>query len=204
MGFASKLKKKIFGGSGAGMKSASTLTPEQEALLKQQANLGLQYSPGIYSQMNQMAMNPENTYNRSQSDIESFYQDTMANPAMYAFQNQLVPQMSEQYGGKFHSSAKTKNMGRAFSDLQNQLSQQRGSLFYNELLQSQQGRENALGRQMQALGGMSGMMGSAMGVKAKENYYDPGGQGLLSQINQGIGTASAGVGLFKDIKSLGA
>lgn len=204
MGFASKLKKKVFGGSGAGMKSASTLTPEQAALLKQQAGLAQQYSPGIYSQMNQMALNPENTYNRSQADIQSFYQDTMANPAMYAFQNELVPQLSEQYGGKFHSSAKTKTMGRAFSDLQNQLSQQRGNLFYNELLQSQQGRENALGRQMQALSGMSGMFSGALGVKAKENYYDPGGQGLLSQINQGIGTARAGVGLVQDIKNLGA
>jgi len=191
MGWASKLKKKVFGGSGAGVKTASTLTPEQAALLKQQTQLAQQYTPGIYAQMNQMALNPENTYNRSQADIESFYQDTMANPAMYAFQNELVPQLSEQYGGKFHSSAKTKTMGRAFSDLQNQLSQQRGNLFYNELLQSQQGQENALARQMQALSGMGGMMQGSLGTKSFENMYSQGGQGLLSQINQLSGTANS-------------
>ena len=199
MGFASKLKKKVFGGTGAGMKSVSTLTPEQEALLKQQTQLAQQYTPGIYAQMNQMALNPENTYNRSQADIESFYQDTMANPAMYAFQNTLVPQLSEQYGGKFHSSAKTKTLGRAFSDLQNQLSQQRGNLFYNELLQSQQGQENALARQMQALSGMSGLFGGSLGVKAKENYYDPGGQGLIGQINQAMTPLLTGSAIYKNI-----
>ena len=199
MGFASKLKKKVFGGSGAGVKRAATLTPEQEALLKQQTQLAQQYTPGIYAQMNQMALNPENTYNRSQADIESFYQDTMANPAMYAFQNELVPQLSEQYGGKFHSSAKTKTLGRAFSDLQNQLSQQRGNLFYNELLQSQQGQENALARQMQALSGMGGMMQGSLGTRAFENMYSQGGQGLIGQINQAMTPALMGSAIAKNL-----
>ena len=199
MGWASKLKKKVFGGSGAGVKTASTLTPEQAALLKQQTQLAQQYTPGIYAQMNQMALNPENTYNRSQADIESFYQDTMANPAMYAFQNELVPQLSEQYGGKFHSSAKTKTLGRAFSDLQNQLSQQRGNLFYNELLQSQQGQENALARQMQALSGMGGMMQGSLGTRAFENMYSQGGQGLIGQINQAMTPALMGSVIAKNL-----
>jgi hypothetical protein len=199
MGFASKLKKKVFGGSGAGVKQAATLTPEQAALLKQQTQLAQQYTPGIYAQMNQMALNPENTYNRSQADIESFYQDTMANPAMYAFQNELVPQLSEQYGGKFHSAAKTKTLGRAFSDLQNQLSQQRGNLFYNELLQSQQGQENALARQMQALSGMGGMMQGSLGTKAFENMYSQGGQGLIGQINQAMTPALMGSVIAKNL-----
>lgn len=199
MGFASSLKKKVFGGSGAGVKRAATLTPEQAALLKQQTQLAQQYTPGIYAQMNQMALNPENTYNRSQADIESFYQDTMANPAMYAFQNELVPQLSEQYGGKFHSSAKTKTLGRAFSDLQNQLSQQRGNLFYNELLQSQQGQENALARQMQALSGMGGMMQGSLGTKAFENMYSQGGQGLIGQINQAMSPILTGSAIYKNI-----
>jgi hypothetical protein len=191
MGFASKLKKKVFGGSGAGVKTASTLTPEQAALLKQQTLLAKQYTPGIYAQMNEMALNPENTYNRDQSDIDSFYQDTMANPAMYAFQNETAPQIAAQYGGKFHSSAKTKTLGKAFSDLQNNLSQQRGNLNYNELLQEQQGQENALSRQMQSLSSMGSMMQGSLGTKAFENYYSQGGQGLLSQINQLSGTANS-------------
>jgi hypothetical protein len=202
MGLASKLKKKVFGGSGAGVKRASTLTPEQAALLKQQTQLAQQYTPGIYAQMNQMALNPENTYNRSQADIESFYQDTMANPAMYAFQNELVPQLSEQYGGKFHSSAKTKTLGRAFSDLQNQLSQQRGNLFYNELLQEQQGQENALARQMQALSGMGSMMQGSLGTRAFENMYSQGGQGLFGQINQAVGTGQNVMNFGKQLASL--
>jgi hypothetical protein len=202
MGLASKLKKKVFGGSGAGVKTASTLTPEQAALLKQQTQLAQQYTPGIYAQMNQMALNPENTYNRSQADIESFYQDTMANPAMYAFQNELVPQLSEQYGGKFHSSAKTKTLGRAFSDLQNQLSQQRGNLFYNELLQEQQGQENALARQMQALSGMGSMMQGSLGPRAFENMYSQGGQGLFGQINQAVGTGQNVMNFGKQLASL--
>jgi hypothetical protein len=41
---------------------------------------------------------------------------------------------------------------------------------------------------MQALSGMSGLFGSSLGVKAKENYYSQGGQGLLGQINQAVGT----------------
>jgi hypothetical protein len=202
MGFANKLKKKVFG-SGPRMTQASTLTPEQAALLKQQAGMAQQYSPGIWNQMNQMALNPENTYNRSQADIEGFYNDTMLNPAMQQFQNTVVPQMNEQFGGKFHSSARTKTLGRAFSDLQNNLSQQRGNLFYNELLQSQQGRENALGRQMQALSGMGGMMNAPMGVNAIQNYQTQGGAGLLTQANQVMGTTSAGLNLAKQIYSMG-
>ena len=198
MGFANKLKKKIFG-SGPKMGSASTLTPEQAALLKQQIGLAQQYSPGVYSQMNQMAMNPENTYNRTQGDIESFYNDTIQNPAMYQFNNTVVPQMTEQFGGKFHSSSRMKALGRAFSDLQNTLSQQRGNLFYNELLQSQQGRENALSRQMQALSGMGGMISAPLGVQAVQNYMKPGGAGLLTQANQVMGTISAGANLFKQL-----
>jgi hypothetical protein len=198
MGFANKLKKKVFG-SGSRTGSVSTLTSGQQALLDQQTGLAQQYSPGIYSQMNQMALNPENTYNRTQADIEGFYNDTIANPAMQQFQNTVVPQMNEQFGGKFHSSARTKTLGKAFSDLQNTLSQQRGNLFYNELLQSQQGQENALSRQMQALSGMSGLMSSPLGVNAKQVVQSQGGSGLLTQMNQLMGTAQGGVNLYNSI-----
>jgi hypothetical protein len=201
MGFANKLKKKVFG-SGPKMAQASTLTPEQAALLQQQAGFAQQYSPGIWNQMNQMALNPENTYNRSQADIEGFYNDTMLNPAMQQFRDVVVPGLRAEYGNKMHSSALKKTLGKTFTDLQNNLSQQRGNLFYNELLQKQQGRENALGRQMTALSGMGGMMNAPLGVDAIRNYQKQGGAGLLTQANQVMGTASAGLNLGKQIAGM--
>ena len=41
---------------------------------------------------------------------------------------------------------------------------------------------------MQALSGMGGMMQGSLGTKAFENMYSQGGQGLLGQINQVVGT----------------
>jgi len=139
-------------------KPVSTLTPEQEALLKQLSGLAQQYTPEIYSTLagfmrGETGLSPE--------ALERFYQEGVRSPALYEFETYTKPQIEEQFGSTYHSSARTKALSRAFSDLQNQLAQTHANIQYQGLLQN-------LNARMQAAGMMQGLGQGVLGTKAKE------------------------------------
>jgi len=170
-------------------KPVSTLTPEQEALLKQLSGLAQQYTPEIYSTLagfmrGETGLSPE--------ALERFYQEGVRSPALYEFETYTKPQIEEQFGSTYHSSARTKALSRAFSDLQNQLAQTHANIQYQGLLQN-------LNARMQAAGMMQGLGQGVLGTKAKEiiatqqaSPFD-----IFTQLAGSAGTLIGGIGMLQ-------
>lgn len=172
MGFGDFFKRDVK------VKQYSTLTPEQKALLKQQAGLAQQYSPETYATLAQFMRGETGL---SPEAIQQFYQQGVQNPALYEFETRTRPMIEEQFGSTYHSSARTKALSRAFSDLQNQLSQTLANMQYQGLVQNLQAR-------MQSAGMMQGLGQNVLGTRAIENVatQQPSGFDLLTQ---GLGAA---------------
>lgn len=180
----------LFGSDKPKTTSASTLTGPQKKYLNALIGQQTQYMPGIFSNMYSQATSPTSSYNRTQGDIDTYYQQTMYNPAMQEWRNNTSQQINSAYGNKFHSSARAKALSRSFGDLQNKLSSMRGDLNWNEKLAAQNAQESALGRQMSALSSMYGGLSSPLGVQAKENIAYQN-QGVLNRLTQGVGNIAA-------------
>lgn len=148
-------------------KSASTLTPEQKQYMNQMIGLGSQYLGSTYGTLAQMGSSPQSTYTPIS---DQYFQDVIANPYL----NQREQQWSNlqgkaSLGGKLHSGALARQEALFGADTARTLAEQRGGLFEKERQLQMSMDEAARQRQLQALSQLSGLLGTPLGVRAKEN-----------------------------------
>jgi hypothetical protein len=159
--------------------SAGLLDPGQQNQLNMMTGLNQQYMGGTYSTLNNLATNAQSAYTPIS---DQYYQDVIANP--YLAQQDAAWQENAgkaSLGGNLHSSALTRQKSMFDTDTATNLLQQKRQLFEQERQSQMAGQENAYTRQLQALQGMSGLFGTALGTQAKENIVTQN-QGLLSQL----------------------
>lgn len=157
MGLLSGIKDTLFGRD-VSTKNVNTLTPAQQMLLNQFSGLSAQYAPSTYGYISRV-MGGDTGF--TPEAIEQFYQGGVLQPALQEWETYTRPALEEQYGNRYHSSARTKTLSRAFSDLMSNMGQTRANLQYQGLQQNLQAR-------MQAAQMMQNQLGMPLGVKGTE------------------------------------
>ena len=157
MGLLSGITDTLFGRD-VKTENVNTLTPAQQMLLNQFSGLSAQYAPSTYGYISKV-MGGKTGF--TPEAIEQFYQGGVLQPALQEWETYTRPALEEQYGNRYHSSARTKALSRAFSDLMSNMGQTRANLQYQGLQQNLQAR-------MQAAQMMQNQLGMPLGVKGTE------------------------------------
>lgn len=171
---------------GTKTKTVKTLTPEQEALLSQLTGISRQYAPEV---ADYFASVMRGETGLSPEAINQFYQEGVLQPALYEYETRVRPQIEEQFGSRYHSSARAKTLSRTFNDLMTNMAQTRANLQYQGILQNLQAR-------MQAAGAMQSQITQPLGVKAFDTIVQQKAS-PFQMLTQGLGTAGllmAGLG----------
>ncbi len=170
------------------VKQAKTLTPEQERLLNAMLGQSQEYMPETYRMLAQFmrgdtGLTPE--------AIEQFYQQGVLQPALQEYEQYVRPQIEEQFGSRYHSSARTGALSRAFSDLMTQMGQTRANLQYQGLLQN-------IGLRQWGASGLMGMIQQPLNVKAFENIavQQASPFDIVTQLAGTAGTVAAWFGML--------
>lgn len=151
------------------MKQQSALTPQQQEFQSMLLNM-LGGSSGMgFDFINQILSGDEEAF----KDFEA--------PIKRQFEQEVVPGIAERFagmgsGGAQNSSAMMQTMGRAGSELSQNLAQLRSGL------------------KMGALQQLQGLMGLGQ-QKSVENVYDPGAYGVVGGMLQGAGEGAGKAGM---------
>lgn len=163
------------------VKQATTLTPEQQTLMKL-INEGLTSGEGAFADLFG-SFNPKE------------FEEGVTKPALANFQNEILPMLQEKFiaGNQALGSGMQRAQAKAGADLQSNLAQ----LLY-------QARQ---GHQQNRIGGLQNLLGT----RAFENMYQPGTQGAAQGILKGVATGLGGAlggglagGIEKLVSGLGS
>jgi hypothetical protein len=167
MPFFNELKK-FFGGSPEKHQRISTLSPEQQPLYQQMLQALQQQGAGG-------AFGASADYFRDLLSDDSKTFDAFAAPEQRRFQEEIIPGLSEQFAGMGSGGLTSSGFRNAAVNAGTDLSERLGSI---RAQLRQQGAQ-----------GLSNMGQFGLGNFSQDVMTQPGSEGFLSNIGQGVGSA---------------
>lgn len=178
MGLMSSISNTLFGG---GSKQVSTLTPEQLALLNQQAGLQQGLNPTLYSNINNEITNPTSSYSYDNGQAaRDAFQTGIVDPARAELNRQIGDTM---HSSNIHSSANRAAIDNLKTNTMNNLN----NLNYQDILNQQKLEQEAEEQANQRKLGYT-----TMGLGQNQNIY--GTQSTALQKQGGLLDAVSGIG----------
>jgi len=110
---------------------------------------------------------------------EQFYKESIYDPAMKNWEQEILPSMQEKMGKNYWSSARSKAITDAEGDLHSGLRQQHGNLLYQDEQMRRQLEESALQRLM----GAAQLPGQLLGNSAFDTLAYGGGSDFQTYIS---------------------
>lgn len=157
-------------GNQANVNPASTLTPEQLALLGLSADASRANLATLYGEYGKLASSPIKSTYEDVADWENKFQTGVVNPAMNVMNKSIA---DTKHSSNLHSSA-----NRLAQDgiRQKTIDNLSGLRYQNTMAQQQMkqaGLDDAYTRQLSALTGLSNLNANALGVQGVENIVTP-------------------------------
>ncbi len=156
-----------------------TMTPAQYAQLNQMLKTGTQLSP-LQKNTLQSMMQGGTAADYGTDALESYYQNTLRNPAMQELYSETLPSVGNRLASKYWSSIRPQEQNKAELATRTQLQKTYGELQMQNELQKRQAMEESRTTGMGLLGQMQAQ---TLAAKPFDIIMQPGKQsGLLSQL----------------------
>lgn len=162
----------FLGGTPGTRENVSSLRPEQEPLYQQAVNAGI--GPGAGGAFGQSADYYRNLLSDNSADADAF-----AAPALRQYNEQIMPDISEQFAGLGSGGLSSSGFRNAQISGATDLSERIGAIRANLRQSAAQGLQNI---------GQNGLQSYSQNMETQ-----PGSEGLLSQIGPAVGT---GIGAY--------
>lgn len=176
----------------------STLTPEQQDLLKQNIGLASGSMDNLYGGFESLFNAPRDSY-QALPDFNQTFNDMYGNPMAQQYEKDLANIANS---NELHSGGNTAQNFRAMSQFNAGLASARANMMMQERAKQQQAAESSYGRQLQAGQILGALSSQALTTRGFENMTSRDG-GLFSGLANAGQIANAGAQAATGFAALG-